>query len=288
MGARGLRRMQIQMDLRQAFEDGHLTVFYQPQIDVITGEVVGAEALLRWRHPEKGPISPAEFIPAAESGGLIVAISNWVLKEVCQQIMKWKGEGLCVVPVAINCSAIQFRQGNLIEDVRRALISSKLDPRLLELELTESILIEDAEKVVEMIHQLKRLGVKLSIDDFGTGYSSMAYLKRFVVNKLKIDQSFINGILSNDHDAAIVRTIINLAHSLGMTAIAEGVETREVLDALELMGCDQIQGYYFAKPVSAADFEIFIRSENCMAKAELETVESSVPDSFGGKRGRYA
>lgn len=288
MGARGLRRMQIQMDLRQAFEDGHLTVFYQPQIDLITGEVVGAEALLRWRHPEKGQISPAEFIPAAESGGLIVAISNWVLKEVCQQIMKWKEEGLCVVPVAINCSAIQFRQGNLIEDVRRALINSKLDPRLLELELTESILIEDAEKVVEMIHQLKRLGVKLSIDDFGTGYSSMAYLKRFVVNKLKIDQSFINGVLSNDHDAAIVRSIINLAHSLGMTAIAEGVETREVLDALELMGCDQVQGYYFAKPVSAADFEIFIRSENYMARAELDTAESSAPGSFGGKRGRYA
>jgi diguanylate cyclase (GGDEF)-like protein/PAS domain S-box-containing protein len=288
MGERGLRRMQIQMDLRQAFEDGHLTVFYQPQIDVITGEVVGAEALLRWRHPEKGPISPAEFIPAAESGGLIIAISNWVLKEVCQQLTKWKEEGLCVVPVAINCSAIQFRQGNLIEDVRRALINSKLDPRLLELELTESILIEDAEKVVEMIHQLKRLGIKLSIDDFGTGYSSMAYLKRFVVNKLKIDQSFINGVLSNDHDAAIVRTIINLAHSLGMTAIAEGVETREVLDALELMGCDQVQGYYFAKPVSAADFEVFIRSENCMARAELETAESSALGSFGGKCGRYA
>jgi len=258
MGERGLRRLQIQVDLRQAHEQGQLRVYYQPQMNLRSGKVTGAEALLRWWHPYKGQISPAEFIPAAESSGLIIPISNWLLRQVCRQAVGWQHAGLGRLTVAVNCSAVQFRQGNLVQEVKEALLETGLDPSLLELELTESILIENTEHVIDTISRLKALGIQMSIDDFGTGYSSMAYLKRFVVDKLKIDQSFVRGILDNPQDTAIVRSVIGLAHSLNMKVVAEGVENSEVLAALIAHECDEVQGYYIARPMPAVQFEAFM------------------------------
>lgn len=262
MGAYGLWRMQMQMDLRHAIDNQELAVYYQPQINVSTGAVVGAEALLRWRHPDRGYVAPSEFIPIAESCGLIISISNWVLQQVCKQIVAWRDGGLCIVPVSVNCSAAQFRQGNLMRDIHQALLAACLEPKYLELELTESILINDNDEVMDTIRELNALGVQLSIDDFGTGYSSLSYLKRLQVDKLKIDKSFIQNVLTDPKDAAIVETIVQLAHSLGMTAIAEGVENQETVCMLETMGCDQIQGFHYSKPVPAGEFEAFITPDS--------------------------
>lgn len=259
MGERELRHLYIQTELRQAFEQNELQVFYQPQIELGSGAVIGAEALLRWHHPGLGPVSPAEFIPVAESSGLILPISRWLLDKVCQQAMAWQAAGLGELSVAMNCSAVQFRQGDLVKEVRQALAQSGLKPELLELELTESILIEHSEKVLETVRGLKALGVRMSIDDFGTGYSSMAYLKRFAVDKLKIDQSFVRGLLNNPQDAAIVQAVITLGHSFDIKVIAEGVEDFDVLDALIVRGCDEAQGYYYARALSPVAFEVFMQ-----------------------------
>lgn len=258
MGERELRFLYVQTELRQAFEQNELQVFYQPQIDLGTGAVIGAEALLRWPHPGLGSIAPGEFIPVAESSGLILPISRWLLSKVCHQAVAWQKAGFGELSVAMNCSAVQFRQGDLVNEVRRALHDSGLKPQLLELELTESILIENSDGVLETIRGLKALGVRMSIDDFGTGYSSMAYLKRFAVDKLKIDQSFVRGLLSNPQDAAIVQAVITLGHSFDMKVIAEGVETFDLLDALALRGCDEAQGYYYAKALSPGDFAVYM------------------------------
>ncbi|MFJ3483479.1 putative bifunctional diguanylate cyclase/phosphodiesterase [Pseudomonas sp. NPDC090202] len=260
MGARELRLLNIQTELRQAFVQRELNIHYQPQIELGSGRVIGAEALLRWNHPGQGPISPAEFIPVAETSGLIVPISRWLLNKVCQQAVAWQAAGFGELTVAMNCSAVQFRQGSLVQDVRRALHDSGLKPHLLELELTESILIEHSERVAETIDGLKALGVRMSIDDFGTGYSSMAYLKRFAVDKLKIDQSFVRGLLNNPQDAAIVQAVITLGHSFEMKVIAEGVEDADTLDALILRGCDEVQGYHYARPLSVAAFDDFMQA----------------------------
>lgn len=259
MGERELRLLQIQTDLRQAFDQNELEIHYQPQIDLGSGAVVGAEALLRWNHPDQGPIAPGEFIPVAESCGLIIPISRWLLGEVCHQAVAWQAAGFGELTVAMNCSAVQFRQGNLTQEVKQALHDSGLKPELLELELTESILIESSERVIETIQGLKALGVRMSIDDFGTGYSSMAYLKRFSVDKLKIDQSFVRGMLTNSQDAAIVQAVITLGHSFDMKVIAEGVESLDILDALILHDCDEAQGYYYAKAISPAALETFMQ-----------------------------
>ncbi|WP_143070341.1 bifunctional diguanylate cyclase/phosphodiesterase [Pseudomonas sp. NFR16] len=259
MGVRELRFLHIQSELRQAFERNELQVFYQPQVDLVTEEVVGAEALLRWNHPTHGQIPPYEFIAVAEASGLIVPIGNWLVKEVCTQAMAWNEAGLGNLSVAMNCSAVQFRQGNLVQQVRWALYESGLDPRLLELELTESILIEHSEHVIATMHGLKALGVGMSIDDFGTGYSSMSYLKRFAVDKLKIDQSFVRGMLTSPQDEAIVRAIITLGHSFGMTVIAEGVEEISIRDALATHGCNHAQGYLYSEALSATAFQVFVQ-----------------------------
>jgi diguanylate cyclase (GGDEF)-like protein len=258
MGERGLWLLQIQSQLRNAHEQGELSIHYQPQINLLTGKVTGAEALMRWTHPERGAIAPSEFIPVAESSGLILPMSRWLLHEVCKQAIAWQVAGFGELTVAMNCSAVQFRQGDLVEDVRQALLETGLKPHLLELELTESILIENSERVMQMIGNLKALGVKLSIDDFGTGYSSMAYLKRFEVDKLKIDQSFVRGMLEDPKDAAIVRAVIGLGHSLDMTVIAEGIEHLAIVDALIAGGCDEAQGYHYARPLTTGDFHAFM------------------------------
>lgn len=259
MGEDGLRRLQIQTELRQAFEHNELTLHYQPQFDVQTGHIVSAEALLRWEHPMAGAISPAEFIPAAEECGMIIPISRWVFIEACKQAVTWQRQGLGRIVIAINCSGVHFKQGDLVADVKMALEQSGLDPALLELELTESMLIESSQRVTQIIEQLKALGIQLSIDDFGTGYSNLAYLKRFAVHKLKIDRSFVQGLhLTKDNDA-IVRAIISLAHSFNLKVIAEGVESEHELRLLQEYGCDLLQGFYFSRPLQAQQFTEFVQ-----------------------------
>lgn len=244
-------QLRLQNDLKNAIKNNELVLHYQPQIDLKTNRIIGAEALLRWEHPELGRIAPATFIPLAESSGLIIPIGEWVLNTACEQMAQWHQMGY-YFNVAVNISAVQFRRGNLEEVVQKALHDSKLNPRFLELELTESIMIQDTAKALQTVHALKNLGVMLSIDDFGTGYSSLTYLKRFKADKLKIDRSFIVDMLKTPDDAIIVKTIIQMAKSLGLTTIAEGVEDEEVLEVIDAYGCDEVQGYYFAKPMEAA------------------------------------
>jgi EAL domain-containing protein (putative c-di-GMP-specific phosphodiesterase class I) len=227
-----------------------LSLVYQPKVELATGRIVGCEALLRWMHPELGPISPAHFIPIAEETGLIVPIGDWVLKTACLQNKAWQDLGLPTIVVSVNLSTRQFRQQDVIQWVRDVLVNVELDPETVELELTESLLAEDTENVIESVRALKRMGVKLSIDDFGTGFSSLAYLKRFQVDTLKIDQSFIRNMLTEPDDATIALAIIGLAHSLRMNVVAEGVELAEQCNLLRANGCDAIQGYLFSKPVA--------------------------------------
>lgn len=240
--------LHIQNDLKRALMQEQFVLHYQPQIDLKTNTIHGVEALLRWKHPEKGLIPPMKFIPIAESSGLIVEIGAWVIHEACHQASKWHKKGINIT-IAVNISAVQFKRGNLEHVIEEALKKSGLNPHYLELELTESLLIQDTENVFSAIKRLKNLGVKLSIDDFGTGYSSLSYLKRFAVDKLKIDRSFVRDILKDPEDNAIVQAIIQMAKSLNLKTIAEGVEDKEVVELVRQYGCDEIQGFYFAKPM---------------------------------------
>jgi len=247
-------QFKIQNDLKMALENNEFILFYQPQIDLATNRITGVEALIRWFHPQMGMIPPMSFIPIAESSGLIVSIGQWVIEEACRQAAIWHSMGI-TISVAVNISAMQFKRGNLEEIVKNALYSSKIDPKWLELELTESVIMHNTETTLECVHSLKRLGVQLSLDDFGTGYSSLSYLKRFAVDKLKIDQSFVRDILQDRDDAAIVKTIIQMAKNLNLKTIAEGVEDAQVLSVIDAYGCDEVQGYHFAKPMPAGELE---------------------------------
>ena len=258
MDEEAIEHLLMRSGLRRAIERGEFVLHYQPQIDIASGQVVGVEALLRWEHPEFGLVAPGRFIPVAEESGLIVPIGAWVIEEACRQAMAWRRAGLPELVMAVNLSAAQFRRNGIEDTVARALQHSGLVPALLELELTESILLQDVEQVLATVQRLKQLGVQLAIDDFGTGYSSLSYLKRFDIDKLKIDQSFIRDLASDPDDAAIVRAIIQMAHSLGLRAIAEGVETAELLQQLRSFGCDEAQGYHYARPMPAADFERYM------------------------------
>ncbi len=247
-------RAQLESELRDALRRGELELHYQPKIDVVSGAIHSAEALIRWRHPERGLVSPAEFIPVAEASGLIGPIGEWVVREACRQTRQWQEEGLASIRVAVNLSPSQFRHGNLLATMRQALDEAGLNPRFLEVELTESTVMSDAEGSVAILEQLSQMGVLVSVDDFGTGYSSMSYLRRFPVDILKIDRTFINEIVSRPDDASIVSAIVSLAHSLRLKVVAEGVETREQLDFLKILGCDQYQGYYFSPAVPPQQF----------------------------------
>jgi len=258
MNTDAVEHLRIRNGLRRALEQGEFVLHYQPQINLATGAVFGAEALIRWHHPELGMLPPGRFISIAEDSGLIVPIGDWVLQEACRQAVAWCKAGLPELLIAVNLSVVQFRHGDVLKSVTQALAESGLEPALLELELTESILIKDAEKVLATVRQLKSLGVKLSIDDFGTGYSSLSYLKRFDVDKLKIDQSFVRDMVDDVHDAVIVGTIIQMAKSLGLTTIAEGVEDERQLAMLRLAHCDEAQGYHFAHPMPADEFASFM------------------------------
>ena len=260
MDEEAVEHLLMRSGLRRAIERGEFVLHYQPQVDIASGRVIGAEALLRWEHPEFGLVYPDRFIPVAEDSGLIVPIGAWVIQEACRQTRRWQEAGLPELVMAVNLSAMQFRRGAIEDTVAQALADSGLMPALLELELTESILLQDVEQVMTSLQRLKQLGVQLAIDDFGTGYSSLSYLKRFDIDKLKIDRSFVRDLVSDPDDAAIVRAIIQMAHSLGLKVIAEGVETAELLLQLRSFGCDEAQGYHYARPMPAADFERFLAS----------------------------
>ncbi|PXW93523.1 PAS domain S-box-containing protein/diguanylate cyclase (GGDEF)-like protein [Sphaerotilus hippei] len=250
----------IARDLRWAVERRQLVLHYQPQVDALTHRLVGVEALVRWQHPQWGLVSPARFIPIAEDTGLIQEIGTWVLHEALRQNGAWQAAGLPIVPMAVNLSVAQFRHPLLHGTLAEALRHSGQPAHMLELELTESVAMEDSDFTVTTIAGLKQLGVSLSIDDFGTGYSSLSYLKRFKVDKLKIDQSFVRGLNRDPQDEAIVDTVISLARSLGLRTIAEGVETSDQLQFLQQHGCDEIQGYLFSRPVPADAFPELLRS----------------------------
>ena len=258
MNIEAVEHLRIRNGLRAAIENREFILHYQPQIDLRTGAVVGAEALIRWNHPEHGTIPPGRFIHIAEDTGLIVPIGDWVLNEACRQMAAWRKAGLPEIVVAVNLSAVQFRRSDLEQAVVRALEESGLEPAMLELELTESIMIHDTETTLATVRRLKALGVKLSIDDFGTGYSSLSYLKRFAVDKLKIDQSFVRDLAVDPEDAAIVQAIIQMAISLGLRTVAEGVEDESSLNYLRLNKCDEAQGYHFAKPMAATEFASYV------------------------------
>jgi len=249
MNAVVLARLDLERELRRAIEGDQFELHYQPQLSFETGSIVGVEALVRWRHPERGLISPGDFIPLAESSGLIIAIGDWVLNEACKQIILWQKLGLPPIKVGINVSVQQFGPGKLVDRVAAALEETQLKPDLLKLEITESLLMEDIEQSIKTMNQLRDLGVHLAIDDFGTGYSSLAYLKRFPISELKIDQAFVRELSPDSEDAAIVRAIISLGHNLGLSVIAEGVETAEQYGFLKESNCDEMQGYFFSKPV---------------------------------------
>jgi diguanylate cyclase (GGDEF)-like protein/PAS domain S-box-containing protein len=251
-------KLALRSGLKKALERGEFELHYQPVIDLSTQSIVGAEALIRWRRPDLGLIPPNDFIPVAEESGLIVSIGEWVLHEACRQAVEWREAGLPDLLIAVNLSAVQFQRGDVERAVVSALQESGLDPFNLELEITESILIQDVQHALAAIRRLKSLGVRLAIDDFGTGYSSLSYLKRFDVDKLKIDQSFIRDLSSDPDDVAIVCAIIEMARSLGLTTVAEGVENAEVLSLLQHFGCDKAQGYYFAAPMPATAFISFV------------------------------
>jgi len=259
-------RLALTNKLRRAVERNELFLHYQPLVDVQSNQFFGTEALVRWRHPELGIVSPAKFIPLAEETGMIVAIGEWVLRTACMQNKAWQDAGLPRIAVAVNISARQFREKGLVQTIERILEESGLDSRYLELEVTEGVIMHDIEQVIAILQQIKSLGVKLSIDDFGTGYSSLSYLKRFPVDRLKIDQSFVRDITSDPDDAAIAQAVINLGHSLDLKVIAEGVETQEQLDFLRDHGCDEKQGYLISRPVPAEDFARLLMTARAVAE----------------------
>ncbi|MDH5340196.1 MAG: EAL domain-containing protein, partial [Rubrivivax sp.] len=245
--------MQLDHAMRQALASNRFRLHYQPQVALAGGHIVGAEALIRWRDPSLGEVPPGRFIPVAEDTGFITAIGDWVLAQAARQAAEWHRAG-AGVPVAVNVSALQFRQPYFVDRVAAALRDNALPPAMLELELTESILVRDADEALQRLQALARLGVQLSIDDFGTGYSSLAYLKRFPIDKLKIDRSFVKGLPDDDNDAGIVRAIVQMARALGKRVVAEGVETEAQRQFLFQAGCDQFQGFLFAPAVDAVSF----------------------------------
>ena len=265
LNEKAVHRLELDNDLRRALENDEFFLCYQPQIDLGSQRIVGMETLIRWRHPQRGLISPAEFIPIAEEVGLIVPIGTWVLRTACAQAKAWQVAGLPPIKLSVNLSARQFMQPDLAATVRLILTETGFSPRHLELELTESLIMHNAELFIATLRSLKDIGIELAIDDFGTGYSSLSYLKRFPIDRLKIDQSFVRDIHTDVDSAAISQAVITLGHSLGLKVIAEGVETPEQLDFLQTNRCDEIQGYYYSKPLPAEEFQAFQQARMAVA-----------------------
>jgi EAL domain-containing protein (putative c-di-GMP-specific phosphodiesterase class I) len=250
MNERALKRLELESQLRHAQARGELSLHYQPQVAGDDGRVIGAEALLRWNSPVLGAISPVRFIPLAEETGLIVPIGRWVLETACREAAGWPQP----LQVSVNVSSRQFRDGDLVETVAQVLAATGLEPSRLELEVTESLLMEDVSRTAIVLERLQLLGVRIALDDFGTGYSSLSYLKRFPFGVLKIDRSFVNDIIDNPDDGALCEAIIQMAHVLKLRVVAEGVETAEQLEYLVARGVDLVQGYYYSRPLPAAEF----------------------------------
>lgn len=261
MNASALQRMTMESSLRRALEQEEFHIFFQPQVDPKRNLIVGAEALLRWKHPEMDMVSPTVFIELAEESGVIVPLGEWMISKVCQQIQAWQKTGERVVPISVNLSSRQFSQPELPDKIEAILKQNEVDPYFLEIELTESTLMHDLDEAARMIHRIKKLGIHVAVDDFGTGHSSLAYLKRFHIDKLKIDQSFIRELVDNADDSAIVRAIISMAHSLRLEVVAEGVETQKQLDFLNALNCDQIQGFFFSEALPPEEFSQLLREE---------------------------
>jgi EAL domain-containing protein (putative c-di-GMP-specific phosphodiesterase class I) len=254
MNVASVARLMLEMELRQAIEHGHLRVYYQPKLRMADGTLAGAEALMRWRHPQRGMISPNQFIPVAEASDLIVALGDWMLNEVIQQLAIWREEGLPPLSVAINLAARHFHERRLVDYIADLLTTHGLPSQALELELTESTLLDAGPEIADNLTQLERLGVGLALDDFGTGYSNLSYLKRLPLTALKIDRSFVRDLVTDPDDRILAATIVALGHHLELAVVAEGVETEEQRRLLLEQGCDLAQGYLFDRPLPAEAF----------------------------------
>jgi diguanylate cyclase (GGDEF)-like protein len=276
MGAATHERVKLESELHEALRAGQFELHYQPKVDTTTGLINSAEALIRWRHPQRGLLQPAQFIQVADECGLLDAIGEWVLFEACRQGSIWQHSGPRAVRVAVNLAPSQFRLSDLVGQIRRALDVSGLDPALLEIELTETAVMSDAEESVHILEAISRMGVLVSVDDFGTGYSSMSYLRRFPIDKLKIDRCFIEQMTARPEDASIVSAIISLAHSLRLKVIAEGVETPEQLQMLVELGCDQYQGFYFSPAVASAKFEELVQEDPLLTEEDAARTHSKL------------
>ena len=253
------QRLTLESALHHAIENQQLQLYYQPQVDLSSGEIVGAEALLRWQHPEWGFVSPGKFIPIAEETGLIIPLGEWVLQTACTQAKTWLHQN-GLQTVSVNLSARQFNQTNLTQKLVKLLTETGLEPSCLELEVTETMLMQDKQSALLILNHLRKIGVQISIDDFGTGYSSLSYLQHFPFDRLKIDQSFVRNIVSNKNNMAIITAVISMAHDLKLQVTGEGVETTEELAFLRQQNCDVIQGYLFSKPIPPAEFGILLSS----------------------------
>jgi len=269
-------RLAFENDLRRAMAAGEFELYYQPEISVKTGRVVAAEALLRWRHPTKGIIGPSSFISLAEDTGLIIPLGEWALREACRQAREWQVNLGSSLPLAVNLSAAQFRHQNVLQMIRSALADADLDARALEIELTESALMTNPEESAGVLKQLRRMGVSVAIDDFGTGYSSLSYLRRFSIDKLKIDRSFIRDLTISRTDESIVRAIVSLARGVGLTVVAEGIESVEQLEFVTHLECDQWQGYHCCPPQPAACFEAMLADRTGTRSALVAALSAMV------------
>jgi diguanylate cyclase (GGDEF)-like protein/PAS domain S-box-containing protein len=270
MNVQVLARLDLELALRAALEGGQFALYYQPKLDLNTGRISGVEALLRWHRPAHGLVYPAEFVPVMEETGLVVRVGEWIVDEACRQVAAWNEQGLCDLRVAVNVSSRQFVEGDLEGTMRRALARHGVEPGQLELEMTESALMSNAGHTIEVLSRLKELGIKIAIDDFGTGYSSLAYLKRFPIDKLKIDIAFVRDIVTNPDDAAIAQAIISMAHSLHMQVIAEGVESRAQMAYLRRHRCDEIQGFHFARALPPAELAAMVEDNRAQPEPPAE------------------
>lgn len=261
MNARAIERQSLENGLRHAIGRGELVLHYQPKLDLATGAIIGVEALIRWRHPQRGLVFPEKFIGIAENSGLIVPIGRWVLREACCQARAWQAAGLPPLCIAANISSVELRAPGFVAGVREVLTETGLEPRYLELEITETGLIEDSRSVADVLRALKEIGVLLALDDFGTGYSSLSHLKNFPFDALKIDQSFVRTLATDEHATGIVTALIGMGKTLRIRVVAEGVETREQLAILQEHECPQGQGYYFCRPVPAEEFGRILESD---------------------------
>jgi EAL domain-containing protein (putative c-di-GMP-specific phosphodiesterase class I) len=261
MQEQSFQRLVMENHLRRALDNEELIAYYQPQVDLDSGKIVGLEVLLRWKHVTLGSVSPSKFIPLAEETGLIIAIGNWVLRHTCLQAIAWQNMGLAPIQIGVNLSIKQLQQKNFLASLQQIIEETNFDPHYLELEITEGIMMDNMQEMIQMLNQFRKMGIQLSVDDFGTGFCNLSYLKNLPLDTLKIDRSFIEYILHKDHDRAIVASLIGLSHSLNLKVIAEGVETQEQVDLLKSLGCDRIQGYFFHRALPAEEIEALLRAQ---------------------------